>query len=127
MTLTWESGDVADDPLYVDALLDSVNQFRESRRPPVEVLTASGVNEVGDAELRERLLSVLEVRPDLVELWQGWSQDKRWSPSPYLDGLEVGHYDSGRQHVRTHPTPAAACADFVLAEVRWIVERRVVT
>jgi hypothetical protein len=56
----------------------------------------------------------------------GYSYDKRWSPSPYLDGLEVGHYDAGKQQVRRHFDSVDACADFVLTEVRWVVDRRVV-
>jgi hypothetical protein len=41
--------------------------------------------------------------------------------------LEVGHDDGGKRNVRNHPTAARACADLVLTEVRWIVERRVVS
>ena len=118
---------MAQQPLDVDALLSSINSFRGGGRPPADVLSAAGVNAVNDEELRNAVRSVLEVRPDLVELWEHWSWDKRWSPSPYLDGLEVGHYDHGRSHVRVHPTPIDACADFVLTEVRWIVERRIVS
>lgn len=118
---------MANDSLDVDALLDSVNSLRRGGRTPAEVLTDSGVNTVGDEELRNAVSSVLQVRPDLVQLWQGWSWDKRWTPSPYLDRLEVGHYDGAKTHLRVHATPADACADFVVAEVRWIVERRVVS
>ena len=45
---------------------------------------------------------MLADRPDLVDQWQGYSWDKRWSPSPYLEGLEVGHYDAGKRRIRTH-------------------------
>ena len=48
------------------------------------------------------------------------------SPGPYADDLEVGHFDGCRQRVRLYANAADACADFVLAEVRWVVERRVV-
>jgi hypothetical protein len=126
-TPTWKSVAVTNGTLDVEALLDSVNRLREGGQSPAAVLTATGVNDVGDEELREAVHSVLEVRADLVALWQGWSWDKRWTPSPYLDGLEVGHYDGGKRNVRNHPTAARACADFVLTEVRWIVERRVVS
>jgi hypothetical protein len=110
----------------VDALLGSVAALREGGRPPAEVFLASGVGTVGDDDLVVAVRAALRDRPGIVQSWQEWSYDKRWSPGPYLDGLEVGHYDAGRQHVRRHPTEVHACADFVLAEVRWLVERRVV-
>ena len=112
--------------LDVDTLLRSTELFRRGGRPPAEVLLSAGVATVSDEDLLKAARSALEGRPDLVEIWQQWSYDKRWSPSPYLDGVEVGHYDSGKRHVRHHQTAADACADFVLAEARWVVERRVV-
>jgi hypothetical protein len=112
--------------LDVDALLRSTELFREGGRSPADVFLSAGVGSVSDKDLLEAVRGALEGRPDLVAVWQQWSYDKRWSPSPYLDGVEVGHYDHGYQHVRHHQTAADACADFVLAEVRWVVERRVV-
>lgn len=111
--------------LNVDAVLQSIEVFRAGGRPPAEVLRAAGVGGVDDAELARAVLSVLQHRPDMIAAWQGWSWDKRWSPSPYLDGLEVGHYDGGRTDVRLHTSAASACTDFVVAEVRWLVECRV--
>ncbi len=112
--------------LDVDALLGSIDILREGGRNPSDVFAASGVSNVSDEDLVAAVRSALQDRPGLTQTWQDWSYDKRWSPSPYLDGLEVGHYDAGRHHVRRHTTAVDACADFVLAEVRWVVERRVV-
>jgi hypothetical protein len=60
----------------------------------------------------------------LVEAWQGYSWDKRTSPSPYLDGVEVGFYDGGRRDVATHRDEASACADFLFREASWVLNRR---
>jgi len=120
--------------LDVDALLLSVTAHREADRPPKylsfsalsEVFLRAGVRDTSDDDLFTVVRARLTEDPDLIELWQSWSYDKRWSPSPYLDGLEVGHFDARKLHVRLHATTADACADFVLAEVRWLVDRRVV-
>lgn len=112
--------------LDVDALLGSVSVLREGGRDPADVFIAAGVNEVSDEELVDAVRLALQDRPDLIQIWQSWSYDKRWSPSPYLEDLEVGHYDAGKNWVRRHSSRLAACADFVLAEVRWVLSRRVV-
>ncbi len=117
---------VGPDSLDVDALLGSTAAFRTGGRDPADVLVAAGVNRTSDQDLVAAVRAALHAQPDLIEVWQGWSYDKRWSPSPYLEELEVGHYDAGKQSVRNHTNPIDACADFVLAEVRWIVDRRVV-
>ncbi len=115
------------DTFDVDALLDAVNCFRQGGQSAVAVLVGAGVDNVDDDQLLAAVRAALARRPDLIGVWQAWSWDKRWSPSPYLNVLEVGHYDGGYRHVRRHATSADACADFVLTEVRWIVETRVVT
>jgi hypothetical protein len=59
---------VANGVLDVEALLDSVNRFREGGESPAVVLIAAGVNDVSDENLREAVHSVLEIRADLVAL-----------------------------------------------------------
>jgi len=117
---------VAEHELDVEAVLGSIDIIRQGGRDPAEVFVAAGVNNVTDEELLIAIRSVLEVRADLCQTWQAWSYDKRWSPSPYLDGFEVGHYSAGEHHVRHHANVIDACADFVLSEVRWIVDCRIV-
>jgi len=68
----------------------------------------------------------LNADPALLDAWQTYSWDKRSSPSPYLEGLEVGHYDGGRRDRYVHPDAASACADFIFREASWILsEERV--
>jgi hypothetical protein len=120
--------------LDVDALLVTVTARRQTGRRPEylslatlsELFLHAGVRNVSDDDLLTAVRTRLAEAPELIDLWQRWSYDKRWSPSPYLDGLEVGHYDAGKRDVRRHATTVDACADFVLAEVRWLVDRRVV-
>lgn len=92
-----------------------------------EPFVEAGVDLVTDFELLAAVRVALQKNPDLIDVWQGYSYDKRWTPSPYLDGVEVGHYHSGDRHVRRHGTTLEACADFVVTEVRWVVDRRVIT
>jgi hypothetical protein len=113
-------------PFDADAVLASIDAWRRGGSQLADLFRAAGVESVDDDELREAVHERLAAEPRLVEAWQAYSYDKRWTPSPYLDGLEVGHHDGGHHHVRAHPTTTDACADFVLAEVRWVVERRII-
>lgn len=110
----------------VDALVGSIATWRNGGARLYDLFVDAGVNQVRDDQVVAAVRSALKQRPDLVTLWQVYSYDKRSTPSPYLDELEVGHYDCGRYHVRRHPTALEACADFLLTEVRWVVDRRVI-
>lgn len=73
--------------------------------------------------LRGAVLEVLERDPLLADAWQTYSYDKRSSPSPYLDGTQVGFFDTdtGRSDVRTYDDPLAACAEFICREAAWVL------
>lgn len=77
-----------------------------------------------DDQFKSAVAERLADGPELVDAWQTYSYDKRSSPSPYLDGLEVGHYDGGREDVVTHDSPTNACVDFVYREFEWVLHRR---
>jgi hypothetical protein len=83
--------------------------------------------DLDDHNFRPLVESALARRPDLIEAWQIYSSDKRVSEGPYLEGNEVGYYSAGRQDVRRHDTPAAACADFVHREANQVIRGRGVT
>ncbi len=97
-----------------------------------------------DPDLTERtsflkaVASWLRARPDVIEQWSGYSDDKRSSPSPYFrfDGgrdehatHEVGFFDAheGYLDVRQYVDAAAACADFLYREATWALRRERVT
>jgi hypothetical protein len=73
--------------------------------------------------IRQLLVDHLRGLPELRQAWQVYSWDKRWSPSPYLEGTEVGLYDSGYRDVEHHSDAATACAAFIAREVDWLRSR----
>jgi hypothetical protein len=64
----------------------------------------------GDPGFEDVLADCLRDQATLIELWETWSADQRWTPS--VEDTKVGWYDGGRQHVRVHLT-AAPLADFI--------------
>ncbi|MBV8980978.1 MAG: hypothetical protein JO086_08775 [Acidimicrobiia bacterium] len=79
-----------------------------------------------DANFLAMVREALATSPETVALWQTYSYDKRGSPSPYLDGVEVGFYDGGSRDVRRYDNEIDACADFIRSEALWVLERRTV-
>jgi hypothetical protein len=67
----------------------------------------------------------LRDNPTLIELWETWSVDQRWTPSVYVVGTEVGWFDGVRRHVRIHPDRGAAVADFIQRLAAWLSRREV--
>jgi hypothetical protein len=63
--------------------------------------------------------------PALIELWEAWSGDQRWTPSVYVEGTEVGWFDGVRRNVRIHPDRRAAVADFIQRLAAWLSRREV--
>ena len=73
-----------------------------------------------DATLDGQLAEYLRDRPDLVDAWFGFSQDKRTSPGWYLQedplgGYVVGWYPGSRQD--RFMDRVAACAEFIRHEL----------
>src|SRR5215218_779170 len=65
------------------------------------------------------LARVLRSRPELVDQWQRWSADQRWTPSAFVQGAETGWYDGGYRGLSEHPDEAAAVADFIQRMADW--------
>jgi len=57
----------------------------------------------------------------LIEAWQQYSWDKRVGSGPYLDHLEVGRYEDGRQEVHIYADATSACADFIYREASAVL------
>jgi hypothetical protein len=74
---------------------------------------------------RHALAQSLHDNPALIERWEAWSQDQRWTPSAYLRATEVGWFDGARSNVRTHPDRGAAVADFIQRLAAWLARREV--
>src|SRR5665647_23193 len=65
-------------------------RWKQGRQTLLEVFAnAVPPRELGAEHVRTRLAQRLREQPALIVQWQPYSYDKRASPEPYLDGLEV--------------------------------------
>ena len=81
----------------------------------------------GDQGFEDALADCLRDKATLIELWETWSADQRWTPSAYVEENKVGWYDGGRLYVRVHPDRGAAVADFIHRMTAWLSRREVLT
>lgn|SRR5262249_55950482 len=74
------------------------------------------------------LAEALRAEPRLIDRWNIWSGDQRWTPSAAVDGVETAWVVSGgrSEHVRVHPDGAAAVADFIHRVAAWLARREVI-
>lgn len=80
----------------------------------------------GDDAFELALAEALRIEPTLIDLWDLWSGDQRWTPSAYVEGVETGWYDAGNRHVRAHSDRAGAVADFIHRMAAWLARREVI-
>ncbi len=86
---------------------------------------------LGDRDtLGARVRADLQAEPELVDSWAAYSQDKRFTPSWALEGRRVTWVSPSTGTVRG-PTwmfddEVEACAEFILRDALWSVERRFV-
>lgn len=70
----------------------------------------------------------LSERPELVHTWQGYVDDKRGTPSPYLDlrSTEVGWMNTRgrREDVSQYDDALEAVAQFIWREANWVLLRQ---
>ncbi|WP_327640496.1 hypothetical protein OHB24_19550 [Kribbella sp. NBC_00482] len=79
----------------------------------VEQLKAANAS-FADPTFEAELATYLRHHPQLVDAWEVWAEDQRWTPTAYFHGTETGWYDGAqRRHVRHHPDRAVAAADFI--------------
>ena len=78
-----------------------------------------------DPGFTDALAQTLREDPALIERWEAWSGDQRWTPSVYIEVTEVGWFDGARKNVRTHPDRGAAVADFIQRLAAWLARREV--
>lgn len=93
-----------------------------------ELFTRAAPN-LEDPQFVERIRGRLAEEPGLIEAWQQYSYAKRGTPSPYLDGLEVGFAEmvDGKletRDVRRRSSRTEACADFIRREALWVLQRQ---
>ncbi len=90
----------------------------------VQLVRDSGLVENPGSLSRDCVLSFLKGRPELVECWLQWSQDKRvssgWYFSRHEEGFIVGYHPEGAR--TKFENMIDACAEFVLREVESIAQ-----
>ena len=109
---------------WVDEIVGATLDLDNRYRTVPAVLRDPRSTGIPDDQLRRQLAERLRQNPDAQRAWQLYSYDKRWSPSPYLDGVEVGLYDAGYRDVETFDDAATACAAFILRERDWLIRPR---
>jgi hypothetical protein len=60
---------------------------------------------------------ILTDRPELIDAWEGFSEDNRSTPAPYLRDSEVGDFDGSSSCVIIHEDRVSACIDFIFRRV----------
>ena len=93
----------------------------------VDLLRAADA-EFSDAAFEPALAEALWSDPSLIDKWNVWSGDQRWTPSAGVDGDRTESVPAGavrREHVRVHPDGAAAVADFIHRMAAWLARREV--
>ena len=97
-------------------------RFRAGNVSAAQLVLESGLVENPKALTRVAVASFLAARPDVMESWLLWSQDKRTSSGWYLSsegtGFVVGYYPGGPQ--TTFRTMIDACSEFILLEAESI-------
>jgi hypothetical protein len=112
-----------DVPEWVESLCKLPLRFRAGG-VSIRELVEGSAPDLADLQNATNLIRRrLAEEPRLVDEWQTYSYDKRSSPSPYLDGREVGYFDGVRREVATHDDQLDACADFIVREARSVLGR----
>jgi hypothetical protein len=60
---------------------------------------------------------ILTDQPELIDAWEGFSEDNRSTPAPYLRGNEVGDFDGSYSSLIVHEDRVGACIDYIFRRV----------
>jgi hypothetical protein len=93
----------------------------------VDLLRAADT-EFEDAAFEAALATALRAEPRLIDLWDTWSGDQRWTPSAAVNGVRTAWVTPGgaSEHHRVHPDRAAAVADFIHRMAAWLARREII-
>lgn len=111
-----------------DTAATRVASIVEHRSEPTFVLLLQRADRhFSDPGFEDAVAVSLREKPTLIELWQTWSADQRWTPSAYVEETAIGWFDGARRYARVHPDRAAAVADFIHRMAAWLSRRTVLT
>ncbi len=107
---------------WIDQLLNLPRDYKVGSKSLLQLITEINPPHMDPTDFARLVAQRLLHSPELVDAWQIYSYDKRTSPSPYLDELEVGFFDGERRDVAHYDNTADACADFVVRETEWLLQ-----
>jgi len=97
--------------------------FRGGEKSVVQLIRESGVDCPVECTAAE-IVEYLSHHPYLVEIWEQWSQDKRYSSGWFFmrdkDHYVVGFYPNGEKLF--FRDPIWACGEFIAREIQSIAE-----
>jgi hypothetical protein len=89
----------------------------------VDLVRRSGIADNADGIAVQPLRAFLMKHPELVPVWEGWSEDKRTSQGWYFlregDRFVVGFYPTGPRNV--FDDRFEACATFIVHEMQELM------
>jgi hypothetical protein len=118
-----EEGKAEEPTAASPALVASI--VEHSSEPAFVLLLQLADRHFADPGFEGALARSLRENRALIELWEAWSGDQRWTPSAYVEGTEVGWFDGVRGNVRIHSDRGAAVADFIRRLAAWLSRREV--
>jgi hypothetical protein len=92
----------------------------------VELLRAADP-EFEDAAFERALADALRSKPPLIDQWNAWSGDQRWTPSATVEGVQTAWVTprGKSERLRVHSDGATAVADFIHRMAVWLARREV--
>ena len=116
------------EPEWLERLCHIPSDFRTGH-VSIRELFLRAAPDVEEPHFVDMVAERLAREPVLVESWQQYSYDKRGTPSPYLDGTEVGFFEvvADQVHYRAverFDNVIDACSSFIWREAGWVLERR---
>ena len=115
-------------PDWLEPLCQIASEYRAGDAS-IRELFQRAAPDVEDPRFVEMVAARLRSEPGLVTLWQQYSHDKRGTPSPYLEGMEVGFVEVADGQVQTRgiarfDAAVEACSVFIWREAVWVLQRR---
>lgn len=112
-------------PVWLEPLCQIALRYRSTETLIGELFQEAAPN-LDNPGILNLVAEHLALEPRLIEAWQSYPYGKRATPSPYLDGNEVGFvHEVGsnlqRDDVRHLETTCDACALFIVREAFWIL------
>lgn len=112
-------------PAVLERLAHLPLDFRSGELSPVALVAQSGFDPSRHVLSISIAREYLRQHPDLIDVWLGWSEDKRSSPAWgfQVHGSGASIFYNGQPPVQqSFPTALDACAAFIVEEIRSLVQ-----